>query len=191
MPFHFNWPVELHPVLVHFPIALLCFAFVLDVAARLWKSQSARIAALYALAAGAATTVLSVLSGLMTPEAREGEGRELLGRPFSLHGFFSGRLVEVHKHWGYILLALVILWLIVRLAAQVRSSRWDGLAMAVGVLALIALVLTGYYGGDLVYGRRDRERGHMPPASQQMRLGLLSPTTSTRAFSVPMQRPAV
>ncbi len=190
MAFHFNWPVELHPVLVHFPIALLCFAFFLDVAAWLWKSQSARIAAGYALAAGAITTVLSVLSGLATPEAREREGRELLRGSFSLHGFFSGRLVEVHKHWGYILLALVILWLIIRLAAQVRSARWHGLAMGVGVLALIALVLTGYYGGDLVYGRRERERGQVAPSSQYVRVRMPSHTPPTKASSVRLHQPA-
>jgi uncharacterized membrane protein len=166
-----NWPVELHPMLVHFPIALLCFAFFLDAAAWLWRSQSARIAALYSLAGGAVGTLVSVLSGLITPEASEREGEALQGaalpQPFSLHGFFSGRLVEVHKHWGYVLLALVIVWLGVRLAAHLRS-RWQGVAMGVGVLAFIVLVLTSYYGGDLVYGRRGRERGWVTPASQRI-----------------------
>lgn len=100
--------------------------------------------------------------GLITPEAREREGRGALeglgGHGFSLQRFFSGRLVEVHKHWAYVLLALVVVWLAVRLAAEGRSVRWHRLATGVGVLALIALVATGYYGGDLVYGRRGRER---------------------------------
>jgi len=39
----FNWPVELHPMLVHFSIALLCFALLLDAGAWLWRSQPARI----------------------------------------------------------------------------------------------------------------------------------------------------
>jgi uncharacterized membrane protein len=157
-----NWPVELHPMLVHFSIALLCFAFFLDVVAWLRGSQSARTAALYSLIAGAVATTVSLLSGLITPEAREREGRgalEGLGRHgFSLQRFFSGRLVEVHKHWAYVLLALVVVWLAVRLAAEGRAVRWHRLATGVGVLALIALVATGYYGGDLVYGRRGRER---------------------------------
>jgi uncharacterized membrane protein len=38
-----NWPVELQPMLVHVSVALLCFAFVLDVAAWLWRSQSSRM----------------------------------------------------------------------------------------------------------------------------------------------------
>lgn len=163
---HFNWRLELHPILVHFPIALLCFAFFLDGVAWLWKSQSARSAALYALVVGAAATILSVLSGLVTPEAREHEGHELLRGTFDLQWlrdrFFTGRLVEVHKHCGYVLLVLVMLWLVVRLVAHVRPRRWQDLAIGVGVLALIALVFTGYYGGDLVYGRRERERGQAP-----------------------------
>lgn len=161
MPLHINWLVELHPMLVHFPIALLVFAFVLDVAALVWKSQAPRAAALYALISGAVMTVLSVLSGLVTPEAREHEGRGfaegLTQGTFSLSRFFSGRLVEVHKHWSYVLLALVVLWLIVRGASHQRSSTRNCLAIALGVLTLVALVITGYYGGDLVYGRRTRE----------------------------------
>jgi uncharacterized membrane protein len=165
----FNWPVELHPMLVHFSIALLCFAFLLDAVAWIRESQSARTAALYSLIGGAAATVVSVLSGLITPEASEREGRGvaegLAPYGFSLQRFFSGRLVEVHKHWAYVLLALVVVWLIVRLAAEVRSVRWQRLATGVGALALIALIVTGYYGGDLVYGRRgrERERGDLAP----------------------------
>jgi len=146
----FNWPVELHPMLVHFSIVLLCFAFFLDVAAWLGGSQSARTAALYSLIAGAVATAVSLLSGLITPEAREREGRGALEglaqRGFSLQRFFSGRLVEVHKHWAYVLLALVVVWLIVRLAAEGRAVRWHRVATGVGVLALIALVATGYRG---------------------------------------------
>ena len=148
-------------MLVHFPIALLCFAFLLDGAAWLWKSQPARSAGLYALVAGAVMAALAVVSGLITPEAREREGRRLAEGSFSLYRFFSGRLVEVHKHWSYVLLALVVLWLVVRVASHLRSARWHGLSLAIGVLALIALVLTGYYGGGLVYGRRGRERGQV------------------------------
>lgn len=172
MGIRINWPVELHPMLVHFSIALLCFAFLLDAAAWLWRSHPARTAALYSLAAGAVATVLSVLSGLITPEAREREDHELRGlvqqHTFSLQRFFTGRLVEIHKHWAYVLLALVIVWVLVRVGARGRRA-WQGLAVAVGALAMVALVATGYYGGDLVYGRRGRERGRVVPIVQSVR----------------------
>ena len=172
MGIRFNWPVELHPMLVHFSIALLCFALLLDAGAWLWRSQPARIAALYALAGGAVATVLSLLSGLITPEAREREDHEL-GRlvqqhTFSLKRFFSGRLVEVHKHWAYVLLALVVVWVLARVGARERRAR-QAIALAVGTLAIVALVVTGYYGGDLVYGRRGRERGVAAPAVRSNR----------------------
>ncbi|HEV2282032.1 MAG TPA: DUF2231 domain-containing protein [bacterium] len=172
MAVRFDWPVELHPMLVHFSIALLCFAFFLDVVAGPRGSQSARTAALYSLIAGAVATAVSLLSGLITPEAREREGRGaaegLTAHGFSLQRFFSGRLVEVHKHWAYVLLALVIVWLTVRVAAEGRPVRWQRIATGIGVLALIALVATGYYGGDLVYGRRgrERERGGLVPVAR-------------------------
>jgi uncharacterized membrane protein len=156
LPVHFNWRLELHPILVHFAVALLCFAFFLDAIAWLFKSPSARSAAFYALLAGTFATVLSVMSGLVTPEAREHErpGANFRLDAFTLIRFFSGRLVEVHKHWGFVLLALVVLWSVLRVVAQFRPHRWQGVAMGISVLALLALVITGYYGGDLVYGGR-------------------------------------
>ena len=62
MPFHFNWQVEVHPVIVHFAVGLLCFALLLDAIGAIWKSQSARLAALYCLIGGTVATVLGVVT---------------------------------------------------------------------------------------------------------------------------------
>jgi len=155
MPFHFNRQVEMHPVIAHFAVGLLCFALLLDAIGAIWKSQSARLAALYCLIGGTVATVLSVVSGKITPEAREREGDEALrqGGHF-LARFFSGRRVTAHEHWGYVLLALVLLWLTVRLLLHYGRVR-PALAMSIGVLALLALLVTGYQGGELVYRRRE------------------------------------
>jgi uncharacterized membrane protein len=155
MPFPFNWQVELHPVMVHFVIGLLCFAFLLDVIGVLWRAQSARLAGLYCLIGGTVGTVLSVLSGKITPEAREqGEGEAIRRGGDFFARFFSGRRVNVHEHWGYVLLALVLLWLVMRVLAHLGKIR-PGFAMSLGVLALVVLMITGYQGGELVYRRRE------------------------------------
>jgi uncharacterized membrane protein len=161
---HFNWRVEAHPVLVHFPIALLCLAFVFDAIGLVRHSGSFRSAGLYCLVTGAIGAALAVLSGWITPEAREGEGREGLAGGLhphlpSISRFFSGRLVQVHEHWGYVLLAMVVLWLAARAGAELNKSRRPGLAMVAGAVALAVLFITGYYGGELVYRERGRERG--------------------------------
>ena len=109
MPFPFNWRVEmLHPILVHFPIALLSMALLFDVIGWVRNSSSFRSAGLYCLATGAVGTLLAVLSGLITPDAREREGGAAVAAPGfhfpNLAHFFSGRRVEVHEHWGYVLL---------------------------------------------------------------------------------------
>jgi uncharacterized membrane protein len=156
MPLHFNWHVELHPITAHFPVALLCLAFLFDVIGWLRKSQSLRLSGLYCLAAGAIGTVLTIVSGLITPEAREREGGEILRQAGGLFGgFFSGRRVDVHAHWAYVLLVLALLWFTMRLLTHFDKLR-AGVAMSVGMLTLAVLLVTGYYGGELVYGRRER-----------------------------------
>jgi uncharacterized membrane protein len=158
LPLHFNWRVEAHPIIVHFGVALLCVAFLFDLIGVLGKIQSFRTAGLYTLVAGAVGTGLSVLSGLWTPESREREGGGAIQPHLpTIQSFFSGRRVEIHKHWGYVLLALVILWLAVRIMDHLHRLRRPALAMVAGALTLIVLVITGYYGGELVY--RERERG--------------------------------
>jgi len=171
LPFPFNWRVELHPILVHFPVALLSVALVFDIIGWARKSSSFRVAGLYCLAAGAVGTVLAVLSGRITPEASEREGSAAVAAP-GLHlpdltHFFSGRRVEVHEHWGYVLLALVALWVAARVAVALGTLRRPGLAMIAGALTFAVLVATGYSGGELVYRERGRGReiGQAVPAA--------------------------
>lgn len=58
-------------------------------------------------------------------------------------------------------MALVILWVAVRIIDHLDLLRRPALAMIAGALTLIVLVITGYYGGELVY--RERERGDVLP----------------------------
>jgi len=170
LPLHFNWRLESHPVLVHFPIALLCLAFLFDVIGILAKSQSFRSAGLYCLVAGAVGSVLAVLSGRITPEAREHGGREgvraLQSHLPLIQRLFSGRRVEIHEHWAYVLLVIVALWLAARIAVHLNRLRRQELAMVAGALALVVLLITGYYGGELVYREhgRNRDGGFIAPA---------------------------
>ena len=163
MPFPFDWRVELHPILVHFPVALLSMALLFDVIGWVRNSSSFRSAGLYCLAAGAVGTVLAVLSGLITPDARERKGGAAVAAPRfhvpDLAHFFSGRRVEVHEHWGYVLLVLVVLWLAARVALALGRLRRPGLALSAGAVTCIALLITGYLGGELAYRQRGRDRG--------------------------------
>jgi len=162
LPFPFNWRLELHPILVHFPVALLSVALLFDGIAWVRSSSSFRSAGLYCLVAGGVGTVLAVLSGRITPEAQEREGRSAIEVP-GLHlpdlgHFFTGRRVEVHEHWGYILLVLVVLWVAARVAVDLGKLRRPVLAMTAGALTMVVLLITGYSGGELVYRQRDRGR---------------------------------
>lgn len=161
MLIHFNWRLELHPIVAHFPIALLCVALLFDLVAWAKRAPSFRSAALYCLVAGGVGTGSAVVTGLLTPEARE---HEVFGGLASVRNglpgireFFSGRLVTVHEHWGFVLLGLVGVWLAIRVVTSSRAPGRTGLSIVAGILALVVLLITGYYGGELVY--RHRESG--------------------------------
>jgi len=138
---------NLHPAVVHFPIALLTVAVAFDVAClvlrREWLDRSA--AALYAL--GALGAWAAYLAG---DEAAEGLGNV----PVAV-----GRLIDEHEEWA---LRTVITFAIVaaaRLLIAWRERRqqqigWIPARAAIGGVALVGLwmlVQTAEHGGALVY----------------------------------------
>lgn len=146
----FDARVELHPMLVHFPIVLLLATFGLDGVGVLTRREWLHRAGLLALALGTAGVAAAVVSGFLTPEAGEnGVGFHSSG---GVTGFFSGNKVDVHQNLGLVLLGASLVWLLMRLVLWGRSYRWRGACLGFGLLVVALVMLTGYYGGDVVYG---------------------------------------
>ncbi len=147
--------VILHPMVVHFPIALLVTGLAFEVAGFLRKEDRWRQFAGYLLVLGWLGLFLAVGSGFLTGEAGEtGERGE-------------NSLVETHQRWGYAAVASFGLLLLLRRlpAGTLTPARGAGLLL-VGAVALGTLVETGHTGGTLVYGpimaREGRESGETP-----------------------------
>jgi uncharacterized membrane protein len=130
---------HLHPMLVHFPIALLIISVLFDAAGVVFKRDSLRESALWLLGLGLLGGVGAVLSGDMAEEVAEKAG-------------IAEALLERHETW-----ALVTMWIfgVLFVGRLFLRNHFTTLTLAIYlVIASIGigtLTVTGYLGGDLVY----------------------------------------
>jgi len=95
MPGLFNMD-NIHPLLVHFPIAFLSTFFALDVVGTLVKKQSWRNVASWLLYFGAIAAVFTVIAGFMAASS-------------VAHGEEVHAIMERHEHLGVSVLSIAIL----------------------------------------------------------------------------------
>jgi uncharacterized membrane protein len=130
---------SLHPLIVHFPIALLLTAVGVDGLALLLKRPSLHRLALWNLSLGVLGAAAAVVSGLQA---------EVVGK----HSFEIWQVIEWHKRLGFSTLILGLL------SASWRIAKKDQLAPRVRLITMlleVALVGTlswgAHLGGRLVY----------------------------------------
>lgn len=129
----------IHPMVVHFPIALLSASVLFDLLATRWKSEQFRSASLYTLILGLAGALISVVSGHMAEEAVE-------------HTAVPEQVLEIHEKLGF-----ATFWIFAGLLG-LRAAEWLGwmrerrvLTITLEIGAVIVLFVASYYGGSLVY----------------------------------------
>lgn len=139
---------NIHPIIVHFPIALFLTGFALDVIGHLFQRETLKRVGLILIVLGALGALAAMLSGQLAEESVE---EHLSGA--------GERVLDTHEDLGkltaYLLLAIAAIRLILA-ASWLSRWRWAaGAALAIyliaGVLGVGALTATGYYGGELVY----------------------------------------
>lgn len=129
-----------HPMLVHFPIALVVFGFIADFSSLMLKKEVCLSkAGFYLLLAGTLSAILAVLTGVFFTSEMSGT---------------AGEVKEIHEVFAWITLSILILTSLVRTFILVKNSenttlKW--LAFSLYALATISVSLTGFYGGSLVY----------------------------------------
>ena len=137
----------IHPMLVHFPIVLLITAVVMDIILLLIKKdladrQCLPLISLSALLLGTLSAGLAAIFGDMA-----------LDRAISL-GFPGGPL-ETHETMALITIAVFTLYCLLRLLALWRRYPLQGfsgwISALPGMVGLVLLIATAYYGGELVY----------------------------------------
>ena len=129
----------IHPMAVHFPIALLSVSVLFDLMSHRWRPGDMRVASLSTLTVGLAGALLAILTGSIAEEAVE-------------HSGVPESILEMHETLGF-----ATFWVFVGLLGS-RIAAWVGwieerpfVSSALGCAGVVILLVASYYGGSLVY----------------------------------------
>jgi uncharacterized membrane protein len=134
---------KIHPVIVHFPIALFAVYTVLEIIALFIKNESYSKIVLLILGIGVLFSLLAVLTGNRAAEISK-----------SLVSPGAAEIIETHESFATITMFYYSAILFVKsyLIIKKKSSRLIKYSFLVLVLiGNIFIYLTGYYGGELVF----------------------------------------
>ncbi|MBE0642545.1 MAG: hypothetical protein IH600_00520 [Bacteroidetes bacterium] len=132
---------HLHPMIVHFPIALVMVGLLFEVIGIATGKDAYSKGGLLLLLLGTAGAVAAYFSGDLA-----GDGVTEAGA--------LGAALETHEAAAILALWLLVATTVVRTGLVIfkRYSGWVRmLPLALYLVATAAVVRTGYYGGDLVY----------------------------------------
>ena len=132
---------HIHPMIIHFPIALIIIGFLADVTGLIFKKDFFNKMATVLITLGAIGAIAAYISG-----ENAGEGIE--------EGTSLGAALEVHQDAAALALIITLIATIVRLLF-IYLKKFVGIYKYISVilllLSVIAISRTGFYGGDLVY----------------------------------------
>ncbi len=127
-------------MLVHFPIALVVFGFLADLASVFFKKQSfLPKTGFFLLIIGTLAALAAVLTGALFTSEMSGE---------------AGLVRETHEMFAWITLGLLVVTSALRIFLKIKKMDESGLKWFVLGLygfATLSVMLTGFYGGNLVY----------------------------------------
>jgi uncharacterized membrane protein len=128
-----------HPIVVHFAIALVLFGFLTDWFGSLRAHEPMQQTGRLCFFVGVGALGLAVLSGWVEQE---------LPRPPSVFDTQMQDVLFRHEYLGYGLFALFLVLAIIRVRIQ---GRLPLLFVLLAVLGSIGMIIQGYFGGELVY----------------------------------------
>lgn len=126
-----------HPLVVHFPIGFLFFAFLLEVFSR-WKKNPVLTSGIpLALSLGGISGALACVLGYM----------------LSLSGDYEVEALNTHFWFGIVTTAIAFLAWLIRIE-KIKISKLEYLQPNISLLTLLVVLLsiTGHYGGNLTHG---------------------------------------
>ena len=147
-----------HPIVVHFPLALVVTGATLLLAARILRQegQAATLATVgtWNLCLGALAALFALATGLAA----------------TLHlqvGPAAHQAISLHLRWAMFTTLALLLLAVWRGAGTAQSSRPSWIFMVILLAATAALVVTGYRGGQNVYRYGVGVGGHDDTGARQ------------------------
>lgn len=132
---------HVHPMLVHFPIALVAAGFLLELIYLINKKEVCLTkAGYYLLILGTLSAVVTWLSGMFFTSAMEGA---------------AGEVRETHELMATVTVILLVIAAAIRMYVTVKKKDDDrtlkNVAFIFYALATAGVFATGFFGGTLVY----------------------------------------
>ena len=132
---------HLHPMLVHFPIALVSVGFLLEIFYLFCKKEVCLTrAGYYLLIIGTLAAVVTWLSGMFFTSEMEGS---------------AGQIRETHELFATVTLALLLIAASIRIYLSLKKKEDNkmlkNMAFVFYALATVSVFITGFFGGTLVY----------------------------------------
>ena len=131
---------HIHPMLVHFPIALVVFGFVADFAYLLYKKEACLSkTGFYLLVAGTLSAMVALLSGVLFTSEMSGA---------------AGEIQETHELFAWLTVAFLTATSVFRIFLMAKNredSNLKWIAFVLYGIATLSVSLTGFFGGTLVY----------------------------------------
>lgn len=147
--------IPLHPLIVHFPIALLIMGTLLQVIA-IWRKDFFDRAAFFLICAG----FLSGLAAYLSGDGAERFARENWGSAYR-------SLVETHQLYATITLLLFGAAIGMRILFHFYKRKiFIPLVLVFCICGSVTLALTGHYGGQMVYLQKHAASAESPLTTQ-------------------------
>jgi len=129
----------IHPILVHFTIALFSLSVLFDILGKLTKKEGFHAAAWFNLLFGSLSVIATVIFGKIAES----------GAP---HTDTGHELIEIHETIGFIVMGIILILAIWRIILKGKLPL-KGLViyLVVAVLGVGLMFVGGYYGGEMVY----------------------------------------
>lgn len=127
-------------MMVHFPIALVTFGFIAEIALLFFKNEKwLSNAGFYLLIFGTLSATAAIFTGVLFTAEMSGS---------------AGEVKETHEMFAWITLVFLVLTSILRIFMKLKNkenSNLKWIAFIFYALATISVSLTGFFGGTLVY----------------------------------------
>lgn len=134
--------MHIHPMVIHFPIALLIVAFVADAAGFFLKKDFLRNTGLVTLSVAAPFGVIAVITGLVAHD-------NIARMTSELH-----EMIETHELMAFITLGAASVALALRIVAERKkdvAGLFGKLSLAALFVAVCFVSAAGYLGGKIVF----------------------------------------